>query len=306
MDVTIIVCNPRSGNSWLGSLLEMHPELHVRSHKERSTRWIYLLYPFRSFNVFGHDYAPPDTLDSRVFDGLRSRLLRRLYLRGEGKRKAVLVSATFSIYLPLLMRTFPEARFVHLVRPPLDVIASSDSYMRITGSRFHERTELSRMLHDLPLLLRRVPLLMQELRWLRIPFRGTLGIRPPGISEARHYEYYDFLTWYYVVLNKRVELDLTGIPDTRRRMLRYEHIISDFDIELARLLAFIGVDAPDDVLARMRETIRGGTVGSYRNKLPADTVARISRRLLGYGIDPEQWDELDDPAVAALFKRARI
>ena len=135
-NVVILVSTPRSGSSWLARLLTEHPQLHVYTHNKLDTHVLYMMYPLKSLNPLGDDYINPDTTWDHFLRPLRKLLLTSLYRMPVSGQTLTISTPTVAAFLPLLNHCFPEAKFVHLQRNPLDRIASFRKFMENRAGDF--------------------------------------------------------------------------------------------------------------------------------------------------------------------------
>lgn len=83
---------------------------------------------------------------------------------------------------------------------------------------------------------------------------------------------------------ERTDEDLAGIDPVRVCRVRYEDFVAAPAAELARILAFLGVEADAAALAAATAGVRGGSVGKAVRSLPARdqaTIAAVCGPLLG-------------------------
>ncbi len=157
MQTLFIIGNKRSGTSQLVRLLNLHPKIFV-SH-ESDIAWI--LYQFHQGKPFAaHPWDSPrgmqTTLDiaghllneqatpQQNFAALQSYLMEKgtpwlpaqhkTEVQWMGDKKPL--QNTDPQVLAFILKHFPEARFVHIVRHPLAVVASSDKFNQTADGDF--------------------------------------------------------------------------------------------------------------------------------------------------------------------------
>jgi len=128
-DPVFVLCNGRSGSTLLRFLLDAHPELACPPETnlpslcaQLATVWSLIegapLSPNRGDE-------PPEIPDAAIA-GIRATMDRMVgsYLERRGKKRYCDKSLGTAQFAELLLRVYPEARFICLYRHPMDVIAS--------------------------------------------------------------------------------------------------------------------------------------------------------------------------------------
>ena len=128
-DPVFVICLARSGSTLLRFLLDAHPELACPPETNVPTLCSHLatvwsLIEGAPLSVNRND-EPPEIPDAAIA-GIRRTLDEMIgsYLARKGKRRYCDKSLGTARYADLLLRVFPEARFICLYRHPMDVIAS--------------------------------------------------------------------------------------------------------------------------------------------------------------------------------------
>ncbi len=263
-ELCVLVCTPRSGHSWVTSLLRQHPQLKVFSHDAFSNHVLYLLYPIKSASPYASDGTDRSSWLEHLLWRPRIAVLRRQYRDSDGDRVLLLSTSTAVAFLPLILAAFPAAKVVHLTRDPLDVVASFRRFMQIRASqdlptKYSEYRRLGRRLALRHLLAHSA----HTWRWRRCPHPGYLVIRPPGFQEATRLPLLEFLAWYYVQSEREIAKSLADVPSDRQHSVTYEGLVDSFDEQMSALLEFLGADATEDFLARTRETVLPTSVGRH-------------------------------------------
>ena len=276
--VVFVVGCPRSGTTWVESMLARHPrviggcESHVypvvhRSLDQRNLRslggWSRLLYAVDRGVALGrpvgiHHYVDRRSLVALARDSLArgggsdrtARLLTRAifdahYLRSGGTGQEVLVEKTplHIGWVDQIIENFPDARFVEVVRDGRDVCVSMEMIARANSAFSSSRTA-------------------------------------------------QITTWCYAV---RTGIALRGDPGYRDRMsrVRYEDLKADPAGELDRLFGETGIGGDEDAArgAAAATEIRHyplgkghfrfrGVAGSWREHFTSEDVA-LFREMVG-------------------------
>jgi hypothetical protein len=123
---------------------EVHPMGLFKAEEDD----LILLYAWNSTFILGVFPYPDEVLPTILpFDRLPEKrehvmrfyegcLRRHLYAHGAGEKHFLSKNPVFSSRVDALCETFPDAKFIYLVRNPLDVLGSLASYMRMVWKDF--------------------------------------------------------------------------------------------------------------------------------------------------------------------------
>lgn len=189
-----------------------------------------------------HEPSPQLVLESSGYryrtvseDDLRDILTRtRKQLAGSGPYCES--NQTLSLMIPVLAHTFPKAKFVWLIRNGLDQVASAYAKQWYSGhSENHDRYEDCTPLQRL---------------WIDGRIEGD-RCGDVSVSEWKSMDRFAHCCWYWAYVNRVIEVDLkTSAPD------RYSFVrLEELDVELPRLLSWLGVSIP--IPPRVRQTNEG-------------------------------------------------
>lgn len=283
--VVVVLSTPRAGSTWLSRVLRAHPQLDVHGQLTNDNHKLYLATPLRALNPFGDDYVEFDRLSSGVSRALRTRLLHALYRSNGDGRTVVLATPSTSVFVPLFLDAFPEARYVHLHRNPLDVVASFRGFMAKNAEGFRDRFR-TRSRHGRVEGARSVAVHgFHTLRWSRLPYPGYLATRPRGFQEASHLPELDFLCWYYAEYEREIATALAHLPPGRCHEVRYEELVHDFEPTVRALLAFLGVEPTARFIEETARTVRPDAVGKYRTSFSEQELDEVRRGLARHGVE---------------------
>lgn len=256
----IVVSSPRSGSSWTARMLRTHPGLQVYTHNLNQSYRLYGLTPMRSVSPWG-----VDGLLAGQPIGIGERRRRQAFLNwcfppSDGTLVPVWSSPTTAGFLRLFAETLPNARFVHLRRDPVAVVASMQRFARRndetgTAQRWRDRRHRGRKAAVAPVLSH----WFHRVRWSRTPISGYLGVRPAGMIEAaRSNEELEFLCWYRQQVENEIEAGLEPVPADRRTTITYESLVENTREALTDLLTFMGAEADSAFLDAAVAGVRAG------------------------------------------------
>jgi hypothetical protein len=202
-----------------------------------------------------------------VIHRLRCRWVRRRYRATAADRPVVMSAPTNAAFIPILKKSFSDARFVHLRRDPVYVLASMRRFLRATAvatprTRFRRYYQKEGVLSGFRAIGSQY---FHRMRWLRSGRPGFIHLRPPGFFEGRHHAELEFLCWYYTLLEDWIDYMLRDVADDRKIDIFYDRLIgSDPRAEFARLIEFIGVSVDEMHMARTIGSIRpSGKLGDF-------------------------------------------
>lgn len=197
-----------------------------------------------------------------LFAGLAARLGRRVIVERTGG----------SLYdIELLLKEFPEARFVFLHRDGPDTVLSMSRYpvVRLTALR-----ELAASLSSSsPSELEMVP---AELRNTRP--EDFKGIIEPPYDKVRFMTFPVPLTYYagmWSMMTRMGTRELRRVPRDRRMTLRYEHLLKDTRAELAGLAEFMDIPLDSGWLDWACKFVDTGRIGSATAKIHPSDLAPL-------------------------------
>ena len=252
---------PRSGTTFLGSCIGALPE--VSYHFEpRVTK-------AAARQVFEGTWS--ERRAARVF---RTSYRLLLLAAGDGGRRFVEKNPENCFVVPFLVRAFPDARFVQIVRDGRDVAVSH-----------------------------------AEKPWLAAASAGS-GRRGRGgqawgpwarwwvePERAAEFEAASDLTrtaWSWRRFTSAARTALAELPPERVLTVRYEELVTDPEQAARTLAAFFGHAEPPESLRAALARADAGSVGRWRGALDAEGLADVEReagpllRELGYGVSEDR------------------
>jgi hypothetical protein len=261
-------------------MLRGHEDLDVFTHNTNGTYALYMLYPVRMLNPFGDDAIDHGVISNALFGGLRVRLARSYYRDPEDGRIRVLSSPTYVEFLPLLQRAFPEAKYIHLRRDPLDAVGSLLRFFHKNGEATVRQMYRDSRYHGAAWAASRsLSHAFHSLRWARVRERGYVGTRPPGFQESARLPLLEFLCWYYTRVEKQIAAALENVPADRVYDVSYERLVTNFKPEFGRLAEFMGVSASDEYLSKMATAVKTGGLGRAAKAFLPHELDLVSRLL---------------------------
>ena len=128
-DPVFVLCTGRSGSTLLRVLLDAHPDLACPPElklPEALGRLITLWSAMEALPLSPHGNGQAAQLPASVVEGIRhtADLIVGPYLARRGKKRYCDKNLGTELHADMLLRVYPEAKFICLHRHPMDVIAS--------------------------------------------------------------------------------------------------------------------------------------------------------------------------------------
>ncbi|NGO41275.1 sulfotransferase family protein [Streptomyces ureilyticus] len=161
-------------------------------------------------------------------------------------------------YLDMLVRAYPDARFIYLHRDPVDTVLSMNRHIltRVDGI-VRDALRLLRITSfaDLsPACRPRMPLVRHHLKVVLPPY-DIRAANDFGIPL-------DVFAQPWLGATQRARTVLAELPPRQRAVMRYEDLVTDPPKVLRALAEFLGVPAPADWLSFADRTVRRRRAGT--------------------------------------------
>ncbi|HTL99327.1 MAG TPA: sulfotransferase [Holophagaceae bacterium] len=206
---------PKSGTTWLGHLLDAHPEISCKGEAcvhaftnplERITNEYNDLLVRRA-GLFSDSNDFPPVTQEELFSLMRYFIDMRLAAVVDQKKRGLRFvgekDPAHAEHLPAMNLLYPEAKFIHIIRDGRDVMLSA--------------------------------------------YHNNLKNNTPGVKEAGLDGFLDEAARQWGLIVKRA-IQTSSILGNRYIEVRYEALLADPLPQLKRLLAFLGADAREDIL----------------------------------------------------------
>ena len=250
-----IIGSPRSGTTVLGEILDKHHEI---------SQWYepYFVWD-RYFRNHPHDERSAEETTSKIKKQIFTEFLR--YKRKTGSRIVVDKSPRNSLKIPFIMRIFPQARFIHLLRDGRDVTLSiHKEWIRrrkiVQNSQNNNKFNYKRAFRVVKEWLNRQPFLKDKIRSLwfethghifnktlhlnRLRWNGEIGWGPrfkdwDGSMYQKSMLTFNAYQWLKCV--EDINLYWPIIPAENKLEVRYENLISEGEKNIITILKFLGL-----------------------------------------------------------------
>jgi Sulfotransferase family len=232
----LVTGTPRSGKSCV---------THLLNHLDEFTR---VSEPLMIWET-GMGSRPDDRRDpSEATDAVRGAILRgcAAMIADQPGTRYLDDLAYHALRVPFVHALMPEAKIIHMIRPPEDAIAEMAygwTYRDSVASVIKRRRQAVRMT-SLP---------RHGLRYLRNQFlqrfkgrRATWGPRVPGMSEfSAGHQTHEIAAYQWMKMVQTAMDDLAKLPTESWLEVRFDRLLADPRREAARIGAFCQVDDVD-------------------------------------------------------------
>jgi len=302
-----IIGSPRSGTTIFGELLDKHP--HVSQWYEPYFVWD------RFFRLAPHDERTAADATARV----KGQIFKDFDRYRKNKKCRVLIdkSPRNSLKIPFILKIFPRARFVHLLRDGRDVTLSIHKEWQRRRSIVNDPDQKGRFnyfkaLGVLKNFLARQTFMQDQLKALwfethghfmnktgqlnRLRWHGDIGWGPrfknwPEVYSQNSVLQFNAHQWRACV--ECIQREWDRILPENRLIIRYEDLITNPQMKIAEILDFIGVNSSKDFMASLPE-LKAGNYNKWKGEFTKSQLKEIYSILtpqlleLGYA-KSEEW-----------------
>jgi hypothetical protein len=260
-----IVGSPRSGTTLLGEILDRHPDI---------SQWYepYFVWD-RHFRLASDDERTAADVTPRVFKQIFSDFSS--FYKRTGSRIVVDKSPRNSLKIPFIVKIFPEARFIHIIRDGRDATLSiHKEWLRrqsvVHGTGRKERFQYGRAFRVLSDWLGRQRFFRHKIRALwfethfnlfnkdrhlnRLRWNGKVGWGPRFKDWDKYYRTCSLLQFNAYQWLKCVENIIGSWTDIRadhKLEIRYEDLITRPQDTIGRVMSFLGLALQEDFYNRI-------------------------------------------------------
>lgn len=285
----VIVGAGRSGTNMLRDMLTCLDGFETWPCDEINPIW-------RHGNVgWPNDEIPSDRA-SHVRTYIR-KSFQRIWRETGKPRFVVEKTCANSLRVPFVDAVMPEAKYIHIVRDGIDVVASAQKRwrgeMEIASVPYYWAKIKYAPLIDLPrygwsFMKNRIAM------WRSSEQRMDIwGPRFSGLDEMRDagasLDVLCAIQWVRCVIS--TEVALAAMPQVKSLTVRYEAVTSDPVAALSQILRFLDEGRGEDEITRAVAAVTARSVGKGRKKLSGDVerLAEIMHETLErYGYDAER------------------
>ncbi len=242
-----------------------------------------MLYPLRSANGWGDDGISRRVITDTMIDPMRIRCMRSHIEKKSAGKPVILLSPTLSNYAPLISRVFPDARYVHFQRNPLDTIASMKKFLAKNDcggflDRYREHSYGGRVYATRSGLVH----MAHKFRWRSLIHPGYLGVRPGGFQAASKLSLVEFLSWYYSANQRDIVAALALVPQARQLDVHYEQLVNEYEPTMSRLLDFVVGPHRNFEIPRPHDGVKQGAIGRRKQLYSDDEIETICNFIIDH------------------------
>lgn len=279
----VIIGAGRSGTNALRDMLTRLPGFATWSCDEINPIW-------RHGNLFWPNDEIPTQAATRKIRGYIRGAFQRLWKQENQPRFVVEKTCANTLRVPFVDTIFPEAKYLHIVRSGVDVVASArkrwQGNLELPGLPYFAAKVRYTPLSDLPIygwffLRSRVGLMLGKTKRLSV-----WGPRFEGMSDMEGVPLEEICARQWAACIIRADEAFAQIAPERVMTIRYEDFTADPKATLAAILEFLGAEAD---LAKITEAVgpvHATSVGKGRallDELPSTTLDIMKAPLAAHG-----------------------
>jgi hypothetical protein len=302
-----IVGSPRSGTTILGELLDKHD--HISQWYE----------PYFVWDRFFRRASDDERTEADASLQVRKWIYRNFVRFKTRKKCSVLIdkSPRNSLKIPFILKVFPQAKFIHILRDGRDVTLSiNKEWLRrqniIQNPQNKGGFNYGAAYQVIKTFLSRQPFLKDKLRALwfethghlinkkkhlnRLRWKGEIGWGPRFKQWERIYEQSSLLKfnayqWLHCV--QRIETDWKFIQKNNRLIIHYEDLIQTPRKKIIEILEFLGLDATQSFFGSLPE-LKANNYNKWKTEFSIEELKEISLiltlqlRKFGY-VETDEW-----------------
>ncbi len=283
-----IVGSPRSGTTIFGELLDKHPLI---------SQWYepYFVWD-RFFRMAPHDERTAEDANDRV----KAQIYRDFNRYRKHKRCLVLIdkSPRNSLKIPFILKIFPGAKFIHLLRDGRDVTLSIHKEWQRRKSIVKDPDQKGRFnyfqaLDVLINYLTHQTVLQDKLRALwfethghflnktrqlnRLRWEGEVGWGPRFKNWQQVYtrnSLLQFNAYQWCACIKCIQRDWDLIVRGHRFTIRYEDLIAEPEMKINEILDFIGVESSKEFMESLPR-LNAGNYNKWKREFTPNQLKEI-------------------------------
>ena len=294
----IVLGAARSGTKMIRDAIASHPNMVAIPHD------VNFIWKYGNYHIRHDELTPADvTTNAAAFI---HRFFER-FRKGRPDMRVVEKTVGNTVRVGFVRKVFPSCQFVHVIRDGRDVAVSMmrqwqaplDMGNVLDKLKYFPAKALSTYAIEYALSY-----LVPKLR--REGHVAAWGVTLQNLGElVRRYSLLEVcgLQW-----RRCVELavkELTSIPPADRIEVRYEEFVQNPLAEMERIIRFLGLEMPDEVVRHVAEQIKHTHIGKWKRNIPPDDLKLLMPHIsatmqrLGY-LDGQESKELSARIIKGI------
>lgn len=261
-----IVGAPRSGNTWLGQVLENHRD--VACWDETNNIWIW-----------GNLNKPDDVLTEKDCSTKIARYIRYrydLYLREKEAQRVCDKTPRNCLRMPMILKVFPDAQFIMLLRDGRSVINSTQKELHREGEEplpvflKNQTRQVSKKLRqitiwEIPGLIPSAIFRLKRMMGVQLNYWGA---KPPGWKEwvNRYPEHILLAKQWAATIEKVMELR-QQLPSESYLEIKYEDLMLSTETEIKKVTRFLELEDTDNLIEYAIQTADPSRMHKWKEEI---------------------------------------
>lgn len=262
-----IVGVPHSGTSWLGRVLDKHPQL-IGSIE---TNYIWM---------WGNSDKPDDVLNaSDLTEKIKKHIEQRItnHLKVPSDKRLCDKTPRNCLRIPFLHALFPDAQIILVVRDGRAVIRSIQR-QNVEPTNAVMRKEIAYRLQNVPitdlaLYLPKIKMVINRLLDKPIDYWGA---KPPGWEAwLKEYSQSVVIAKQWVEATSIAREEGKKLPSGSFMEVKYEDLIFNPEVFIPQIAAFLDLDNSDTLVDYALKTAEPSRVNRWKETLSPDVLAEV-------------------------------
>jgi hypothetical protein len=264
----VILGAGRSGTNILRDMMTALPDMGTWACDEINPIW-------RHGNITWPDDEIPAARATPKVNGFIQRAFDRVWNETGQPKFVVEKTCANTLRVPFVDAAIPEARFIHIVRDGVDVLASAQKRWKgdlelpglpyfLAKARYAPKMDLP--LYGLSFVRSRIALLFGQKKRLAV-----WGPRFKGMQDLQDASLEELCARQWVACVEQTTTALAQIDSARVLHLRYEDMVAEPEQMLRKILQFLGHDVAEDAIVAAAAMVKSTSVGKGRAAL-LDTI----------------------------------
>ncbi|MCP4371046.1 MAG: sulfotransferase [Deltaproteobacteria bacterium] len=282
-NLAFIIGSARSGTTILGELLDCHPDI---------MQWYEPYYLWRKYFLCkDSEVWKPNELNEKVKRIVQEE--HKIFQKKSGKKVVVEKMPSHSFNIELILRVFPKAKWIHIIRDGRDITLSMKKEWN-KRKEIIENKDYFRSFRAGLNVIKRAPFLRYKLKLMFYELNSNLSLKPSRYLNkakwkgqigwgARFNEWEKFIekltplqfnAMQWVETVRAAHDGWPMIDNDKKLEVNYENLMQDPQHTLTTILNFIGLDYKTDFYQRTPK-LKKNNFNKWKTELAEEEIKQI-------------------------------